>query len=114
MISSFYDSPGEQDITADVNFTSLAGASRDGGMEPLGLVTQAQFLMGVGEESQFSEVFEECRLPQEKAKVALQLKHLVTPQGMGESFHVLVLGRGVEKEKAAQLSGLRFNRSFNL
>jgi hypothetical protein len=27
---------------------------------------------------------------------------------------VLVLGRGVEKEKAAQLSGLRFNRSFNL
>lgn len=114
MISNLYDSPGEQDITADVNFTSLAGVSRDSGMEPLGLVTQAQFLMGVGEESQFSEVFEECRLPQEKAKVALQLKHLVTPQGMGESFHVLVLGRGVEKEKAAQLSGLRFNRSFNL
>ena len=31
--------------------------------------------------------------PQERAKVALQLKHLVTPAGMGENFHVLVASK---------------------
>ena len=57
-------------------------------MQPHKLVTQSQFLMGIGEANQFADAFEECRLPQERAKVALQLKHLVTPAGMGESFQV--------------------------
>jgi SAM-dependent MidA family methyltransferase len=47
-------------------------------------------------------------VPQERAKVALQLKHLISPEGMGEIFQVLLLSHGVAKEKAAQLSGLRF------
>ena len=47
--------------------------------------------------------FEDCRLPQERAKVALQLKHLVTPAGMGESFQVLIASKGVEQEKVASL-----------
>jgi SAM-dependent MidA family methyltransferase len=66
--------------------------------------------MGIGEQNQFADAFEDCRLPQEHAKVALQLKHLATPAGMGESFHALLLARGVTKEQAAQLSGLTFNR----
>jgi len=84
-----YEAPGEQDITAHVNFTALRGAAEQAGLECLGLVTQAQFLMGVGEETQFSDAFEDAHLPQERAKRALQLKHLVTPAGMGETFHVL-------------------------
>ena len=83
-----YEAPGEQDITADVNFTALAAAAEKHGMRTHKLVTQSQFLMGIGEANQFADAFEECRLPQERAKVALQLKHLVTPAGMGESFHV--------------------------
>ncbi len=51
-----------------------------------------------------------CRLPQEQAKVAMHLKHLVTPAGMGETFQVLLMARGVDKEKAARLSGLTFAR----
>jgi SAM-dependent MidA family methyltransferase len=47
-------------------------------------------------------------LPQERAKVALQLKHLVTPAGMGESFHVLIASKGVEQGKVAALAGLSF------
>jgi len=105
-----YEAPGEQDITAHVNFTALRGAAEQAGLECLGLVTQAQFLMGVGEETQFSDAFEDAHLPQERAKRALQLKHLVTPAGMGETFHVLVMSKGVEKEKTAGLSGLRFGR----
>ena len=75
------------------------------------LLTQSQFLMGIGEKTQFAEAFEDCRLPQERAKVALQLKHLVTPAGMGESFHVLVASKGVDRTKVADLSGLSFARS---
>jgi len=105
-----YEAPGEQDITADVNFTALAAVTEKHGMQTHRLVTQSQFLMGIGEANQFGDAFEECRLPQERAKVALQLKHLVTPAGMGESFQVMVASKGIEKEKMAALAGLSFGR----
>jgi SAM-dependent MidA family methyltransferase len=105
-----YEAPGEQDITADVNFTALAAAAQKQGMQTQRLITQSQFLMGIGEANQFADAFEECRLPQERAKVALQLKHLVTPAGIGESFHVLVASKGVEQERVDSLSGLNFSR----
>jgi SAM-dependent MidA family methyltransferase len=105
-----YEAPGEQDITADVNFTALAAAANKHGMQTHELVTQSQFLMGVGEANQFADAFEECRLSQERAKVALQLKHLVTPAGMGESFQVLIASKGVEQERIESLSGLNFGR----
>jgi SAM-dependent MidA family methyltransferase len=88
-----YEAPGEQDLTAHVNFTALAAACEQAGMQVEKLLTQSQFLMGIGERNQFADAFEDCRLPQERAKVALQLKHLVTPVGMGETFQVLMAGR---------------------
>jgi SAM-dependent MidA family methyltransferase len=105
-----YEAPGEQDITADVNFTALAAAAEKQGMHAEKLITQSQFLMGIGEANQFADAFEQCRLPQERAKVALQLKHLVTPAGMGESFHVLIASKGVAADKVATLAGLGFAR----
>jgi len=103
-----YEAPGEQDITAHANFTALAAAAEQSGMQVQPVVTQSQFLLGVGEHNQFADAFEECRLPQERAKVALQLKHLVTPAGMGESFHALVASKGVDAGRVAGLSGLMF------
>ena len=106
-----YEAPGEQDITADVNFTALAAAAEKHGMRTQKLITQSQFLMGIGEANQFADAFEECRLPQERAKVALQLKHLVTPAGVGESFQVLIARKGVAPETVESLSGLNFGRN---
>jgi SAM-dependent MidA family methyltransferase len=103
--ANLYQSPGEQDITAHVDFTALAAALD--GLTTYPLVTQSQFLLGIGEANQFADAFEECRVPQERAKVALQLKHLITPAGLGESFHVLVASKGIA---AANLSGLSFGR----
>jgi SAM-dependent MidA family methyltransferase len=108
--TSPYEAPGEQDITAHVNFTALQAAAQKSGLEALALLTQAQFLMGIGEGNQFADAFADTMLPQEQAKVALQLKHLVTPAGMGESFHVLVMGRGVDAASARRLGGLKFAR----
>jgi SAM-dependent MidA family methyltransferase len=106
-----YEAPGEQDITADVNFTALAAEVEKHGMTTHKLVTQSQFLMGIGEANQFADAFEDCRLPQERAKVALQLKHLVTPAGMGESFHALVASKGIEPKNVTHLSGLSFGQN---
>jgi SAM-dependent MidA family methyltransferase len=103
-----YQAPGEQDLTAHVNFTALAAACEQEGMEVEKLRTQSQFLMGIGEKNQFADAFEDCRLPQERAKVALQLKHLVTPVGMGETFQVLMASRAINPKKIAALSGLSF------
>ncbi len=105
-----YEAPGEQDLTAHVNFTALAAVAEQQGMLVGPLLTQSQFLLGIGEGNQFSDAFEDCRLPQERAKVALQLKHLINPEGMGETFHVLVGSQGVAGEKVAGLSGLGFGK----
>lgn len=107
-----YEAPGEQDITADVNFTALAAAAAQCGFQTQRLLTQSQFLLGIGEANQFADAFEQCRLPQERAKVALQLKHLVTPAGMGESFHVLLASKGINAEKASSLAGLSFAKTI--
>ena len=103
-----YQAPGEQDLTAHVNFTALTAAAEQSGMRAERLITQSQFLLGIGEKTQFADAFEDCRVPQERAKVALQLKHLVTPAGMGETFHVLVASRSIDPARVAALSGLSF------
>ncbi len=106
-----YEAPGEQDLTAHVNFTALSAAAEANGMQAQPLLTQSQFLMGIGETNQFADAFEDCGLPQERAKVALQLKHLVTPAGMGENFHVLVATKGIAPRQVEGLSGLSFAKS---
>ena len=103
-----YEAPGEQDITAHVNFTALRAVAEQNGLQVAQLVTQSQFLMGIGETNQFADAFEECAVPQERAKVALQLKHLITPAGMGEIFQVLAGGKGISRIE--ELSGLSFGR----
>ena len=108
--ASPYEAPGEQDITAHVNFTALRARGVELGLDALALITQSQFLIGIGEKTQFADAFRDCGLPQEHAKVALQLKHLIAPGGMGETFQVLVMAHGVDREKAASLSGLKFAR----
>ena len=42
-----YEAPGEQDLTAHVNFTALAAAAKSSGLQVQPLLTQSQFLMGV-------------------------------------------------------------------
>lgn len=105
-----YAAPGEQDITAHVNFTAIWAEAERRGLSVDALLTQSAFLMGIGEHNEFGDAFEECRMPQERAKRMLQLKHLVTPAGVGEVFQVMVLSRGVEPDVARSLSGLRFRR----
>lgn len=105
-----YEAPGEQDITAHVNFTALREHAACLGMDALALLTQTQLLLGIGEQTQFADAFQECKLPQEHAQVALQLRHLLSPEEMGEKFHVLLLARALPQQVAQQLSAVKWLR----
>jgi SAM-dependent MidA family methyltransferase len=77
--------PGEQDITAHVDFTTVRAAAEAEGLATLGFLDQTYFLMGLYE-----------RGPQlESLKRRLALKTLLMPGGLGSTMKVLILGKGV-------------------
>ena len=79
--------PGERDITSHVNFTALEERGRDFGLESMGLISQAQFLLNVGEADQFQTALAASD-EREATRLRMQLKSLLF--GMGETFRVLV------------------------
>ncbi len=101
----FYRTPGEQDLSAHVNFTSLIDAGKDAGLISTGFTTQEKFLMALGESDQFAEFFEEESTEVGRLQARLQLKRLIYPEDMGEVFKILIQHRGV---KEPDLTGLRY------
>ena len=96
---------GYQDITAKVDFTSLAAAGRDAGLEVTGFTTQFHFFMGIGALGEFKEV-EELNIGNLDAFQWNQgIKELMLPGGMGDDFKVLIQHKGVE---APLLKGFSF------
>lgn len=86
--------PGEQDITAHVDFSALADAARAAGLDVLGYATQAQFLVNCGITEVLAQVNAENAL--HYAPIAAQAQQLLSPAEMGELFKVLAVGRGVK------------------
>jgi SAM-dependent MidA family methyltransferase len=87
--------PGGQDITAHVDFSALAGAAREAGLEVLGYATQAQFLVNCGITDVLGEANAENAL--HYAPIAAQAQKLLSSAEMGELFKVLAVGRGVQR-----------------
>jgi len=87
--------PGEQDITAHVDFSALAAAARAAGLDLLGYSTQAQFLVNCGITEVLSQVNAENAL--HYAPIAAEAQQLLSPAEMGELFKVLAVGRGVKR-----------------
>ena len=85
--------PGEEDITAHVDFSALADAARAAGAEVLGYTTQAQFLVNCGITDVLGEANIENAL--HYAPIAAQAQKLLSPAEMGELFKVLAVGRGM-------------------
>ena len=83
--------PGDQDLTAHVNFTELVEAGTASGLKLCGLESQAKFLLSIGEPDEFADVFSDCASEAERLRRAQLLKTLILPQGMGETFRVLVI-----------------------
>lgn len=90
--------PGIQDITAWVDFTAVAGAAVDAGMDLVGYVSQAHFLMNGGladELQQFTELAADAQV-----QLSAQVKRLTLPGEMGENFKCLGLSRNIEHQPA--------------
>ena len=94
--------PGDQDMTAHVNVSQLIDAGRQSGFAVRSLQSQEKFLMEIGQEDEFGDLFADCFSDAERLHRAQLLKTLLLPQGMGEAFRVLVL----EKNPQAPVPGI--------
>jgi SAM-dependent MidA family methyltransferase len=77
---------GLKDITAHVNFTGIALAAQDAGLDVLGYTNQAHFLINCG----LVEAMQTASLAERVSAQKLILEH-----EMGEFFKVIALGRGM-------------------
>jgi SAM-dependent MidA family methyltransferase len=80
--------PGEQDITAHVDFTSVRAAAEAAGLTTIALLDQTYFLLGIvgsqGSQGSLGSV-----------QSARALRTLIMPGGLGSTHKVLILGKGV-------------------
>lgn len=102
----FYAAPGGQDLTAHVNFTAVQLWGQRSGLEKLGLVSQTTFLLALGQQNEFADLYDEGMAETGRVRARLQLKTLVYPEGMGERFQVLVQQKGVPSAKLTGLAGI--------
>lgn len=88
--------PGLNDITASVDFTALAEAGLDAGLNLLAYDHQAGFLISTGIEALHAGMAELD--DRQRLRLAGQIKHLMLPGEMGERFKVMLLGRGIDEQ----------------
>ena len=88
--------PGLQDITAFVDFSTVAYAADQAGFDIGGYTSQAMFLMGCGLGELHQAVVSDD--PRQQILLAQQIKTLTLPSEMGERFKVMALNKGVDLE----------------
>jgi SAM-dependent MidA family methyltransferase len=88
--------PGDQDLTAHVDFTSVRAAAEAEGLVTLGFMDQTYFLLGLIDEAATLTLSQR-----------LALKTLTMPGGLGSTHKVLILGKGVG---APSLRGCSFGQ----
>ena len=86
--------PGLNDITAFVDFTAVAEAGFEAGLDVQGYTTQAQFLFNCG----VLECLERrgARASADYIRAARAVQRLTAPQEMGELFKVIALSRALD------------------
>ena len=91
---------GEKDITAHVNFSAIALAAQDAGMDVLGYTSQARFLLNCG----LPELLQGADI-----RTLAHAQKLITEHEMGELFKVLALGRGIQLHPLGFAAGDRMH-----
>ncbi len=99
--------PGLNDITAFVDFTAIAEAGFEAGLDVLGYTEQANLLFNCGVLDCLAR-----RAPEESTdyiRAAKALQRLTGPHEMGELFKVIALGRGISQPLIGFLRGDRLH-----
>lgn len=90
-LDTIFERPGEQDLTAHVDWDALRECALELGLAPVRFESFAQWLLRAGERDQFAGALE-APDEAEAARLRLQLKTLLV--SMGESFRVAVWRKG--------------------
>ncbi len=99
--------PGLNDITAFVDFTAVAEAGFDAGLDVLGYTDQANLLFNCGILACLAR-----RAPEDGAdyiRAAKAVQRLTGPHEMGELFKIIALGRGIGQPLLGFLRGDRLH-----
>ena len=92
---------GLKDITAHVNFTGIALAGQDAGLDVAGYTSQARFLINCG----LVPMLEGATLAQRA-----MAQKLITEHEMGELFKVIAFSRGIDIQPVGFMQGDRMHR----
>ena len=93
---AWLEHPGDQDITAHVDFTSVRAAAEAEGLTTIGFLDQTYFILGlIGAQ-------DAGRTPAFRERLAL--KTLLMPGGLGSTMKVLIFGKGVGRPALAGCS----------
>jgi|SRR6185437_964306 len=87
--------PGLIDITSSVDFTSIAKAAIDSGLDLLGFTTQSSFLINCGITKELEKRHKKCT-ESEYLQFTNQLNRLISPNDMGEVFKVIAFSKNLE------------------
>lgn len=79
--------PGETDLTAQIDFTTLANTMRAGGLSVDGPVTQAEFFGQLGVAERASRLMDAN--PEHAALIESAIARLMSPNGMGTRFKAI-------------------------
>ena len=102
--------PGLNDITSFIDFTAIAEAGYDAGMDVLGYTSHAHFLLNCG----LLDALEKRNAPEsaDYIRAAQAVKRLTSLNDTGELFKVLLLGKNITNLPALGFS--RGDRLFSL
>jgi len=104
-----YDLVGQQDITAHLDFTSLARAGEEAGLQVAGFTDQTHLLMSLGIAQEMEPLAVRAENDMEAKKEFELMRELMRPEDMGRTFKILIQQKGIGLQ---ELSGLRFRPFF--
>jgi len=102
----FYRAPGAQDLTSHVNFTALDLWGHRGGLMRSGFTSQTNFLLSLAKHSNFEDIENPSLSEHDKTAARSLFKTLIHPEGMGETFKVLIQQKGIECVRLAGFAPL--------
>jgi SAM-dependent MidA family methyltransferase len=102
----FFRAPGEQDLTAHVNFTALDLWGRPSGLIRTGFTSQTNFLLSLARHADFADLRLEGKTQIEQTRARLLFKTLIHPEGMGETFQVFAQRKEIEKTELCGFASL--------
>ena len=108
---------GLQDITANVDFTSVAEGADMNGLSVSGFTSQVHFLANTGLENYFMQALDkkEGKSEEYQYQLAQQVRTLSLPSEMGERFKCIALSKDLEDDLVDGLLGFKnYDQRFRL